>query len=551
MKNLKILLVVFLVITWATGFAQDSLDNKTLKELDNLALEYLSHGDTIKSRIYANYLIAKAKQTNDSLKIASAFYSHTLSNNIQEALDYSDSMIVYTKNSTHKFYPGVGYLMKAKGYNRGKQFDEALNNALIVDSLARLKNNTKQQLTIKQFIGNLYSHFGKYDEALEIHKEYYNAKENVGWSSKKNHARGLYNLSLSYMKVKKRDSARIYWGLSANKTREIGYQNFYRKKLVSLHSQIDFYDEKYNSALDTLVKYNGTSEGNDLANNYYYMGKIYSRKQNEALAIEYLAKMDSLILQGEKPFYHAKDGYAELSSIYKKQGNIEKQLNYINRYLIIDSVLSEDRETMDPLMLNRYMRPLLLEQKKQLLSIASKKQDWLNYLTPTFFLVLLLVVFLFIKQRKQTKRIRLLIENGIEKSTNSKIAKNENKQLIPDDIKIVLKQQLDEFEKSKGFLEIELTQSSLAKTFETNSSYLSKYINNEKGKNFPSYIKTLRIDNAMQCLKTDKSLLKYNIKGLAEKFGFQSSDAFSRAFQQETNVKPSQFIKELMKKKDR
>lgn len=551
MRNITRILIGFLILNNLSGYSQDTLENKTLKELDNLALKYLKKGDTIKSRTYANYLIAKAKLTKDTIKIANAFYSHTLSKNSREAIIYADSMIYYTQNIDSKYYPAFGYFMKAESYYRAKEFDISLVEALVADSIAKSRNNTRLRLSIKQFMGRLYSHLGKYEEALQIHKEYYNQKLIDGWKSEKDIARALFNISLSYMKVKKRDSARYFWNLSAQKSREIGYDDFYEEKLASIHSQIDFYDGKYERALDTLDKYKKKSTGNWLANNFYYSGKIHQLQKRNELAINDLLLMDSLLITGERPFYHAKDGYALLASIYKQEGNAEKHLKYINKYLAIDSILTLDREIMDPLMLNKYMKPMLLAEKKQLLRDLSGKQNSLNYSFIALAIFVILLIILFIRQRNLSKRIRLLIEIGVDDSKASIKGESKNIKNISHEVNDSIGEQLQEFEKQEGFLEISLSQADLAKSFNTNSSYLSKYINDKLGKNFPSYIKTLRIQYAVKKLKEEPELLKYNIKGMAEKFGFQSADAFSRAFQKETNVKPSQYIKELMKNNNR
>jgi AraC-like DNA-binding protein len=73
-------------------------------------------------------------------------------------------------------------------------------------------------------------------------------------------------------------------------------------------------------------------------------------------------------------------------------------------------------------------------------------------------------------------------------------------------------------------------------------------INHYKQLSFPNYLKKLRIDYALIQLSTNVSLLKYNYQGLAEIFGFKTSESFSRAFYSQTGVYPSNIIKEFKKK---
>nr|WP_232804636.1 helix-turn-helix domain-containing protein [Salegentibacter maritimus] len=87
--------------------------------------------------------------------------------------------------------------------------------------------------------------------------------------------------------------------------------------------------------------------------------------------------------------------------------------------------------------------------------------------------------------------------------------------------------------------------SSLAQELETNTTYLSVIINTYKNKSFPNYLKDLRVAKAIQMLNADRGLLKYSNQGLAEVFGFKTSESFSKAFYKNTGVYPSKFIKEL------
>lgn len=543
--------VILYIVFVPSIVGQDSLEDKTLKEIDKLAINAWRKGDIQNSRIYADYQIAKAKKFNDSLAIALAFYTYMYSENFEEAINYCDSTIVYTKNSKHKFYPTLGYLVKGKRYKQKKMFKLAIDNLLIADSLAKLKQNITQQSSVKQVIANIYSHLGKYEEALEMHKKYYKQKAEYGgenWKISRNHTIALYNLSLSYLKVKKIDSARLFYQYAARKAEETNFHNFYTSKLVSIHAQIDFYDKRFDSALDTLRKYRFDNSGNWLANNFYYSGKIHRFQNNNDKAIEFFTKMDSMLTVDKEPFFHAKDGLAELSNIYKELGDSENQLKYINKYLWVDSILIDQKETIDPLIVNKYQKPILLEEKRKLLDQTSRKQVLLNYLYVTLAVFVTIGVYFGFKSRELHKRIKCLIENGIPPSSASSIGNNQTPISIPEEVAELLAIGLDEFEHAKLFLNKELTLSNLAKHLDTNSSYLSKYINEKKGKNFPSYIKGLRIKYAIEALKENPSLLKFNIKGLASEFGFHTPDAFSRAFQKETHVKPSQFLKQLRKR---
>ena len=107
---------------------------------------------------------------------------------------------------------------------------------------------------------------------------------------------------------------------------------------------------------------------------------------------------------------------------------------------------------------------------------------------------------------------------------------------------------LHEFEKLNEFIDENLTLSKLAKTLNSNTSYLSAVINMRSEGNFNNYLKKLRIDYAITELLENSKLRKYSMEGLASEFGFKSGTNFSKAFIAQKKIKPSVFIKELNKK---
>ena len=91
------------------------------------------------------------------------------------------------------------------------------------------------------------------------------------------------------------------------------------------------------------------------------------------------------------------------------------------------------------------------------------------------------------------------------------------------------------------------TLNTLAKEFNTNSSYLSSIINSTKDANFSSYLNNLRIDYAIDKLKKDKKFRIYTIKAIAEEVGFNTSQSFTNAFYKKTRLYPSFFIAKIKK----
>ena len=107
-----------------------------------------------------------------------------------------------------------------------------------------------------------------------------------------------------------------------------------------------------------------------------------------------------------------------------------------------------------------------------------------------------------------------------------------------------------EFEENLGFLDYQLTQSSLSEKLETNASYLSKIIKIYKEKNYNVYIGDLRTNYIIELLNNDKKFLDKEIKELAHLGGFNNPENFADHFKRKLNTTPSQYIKNLKQERD-
>jgi len=116
---------------------------------------------------------------------------------------------------------------------------------------------------------------------------------------------------------------------------------------------------------------------------------------------------------------------------------------------------------------------------------------------------------------------------------------------IPEKLTTEIIKKLKMFEQRKEFLIHEITLISIAKKFNTNSSYLSKVINEFKGKNFANYINDLRIEYTINQLNLNSKYRQYSIAAVADEAGFNNSKSFSRAFLKRTGKQASVFIREL------
>ncbi|MEL6812229.1 MAG: AraC family transcriptional regulator [Bacteroidota bacterium] len=110
----------------------------------------------------------------------------------------------------------------------------------------------------------------------------------------------------------------------------------------------------------------------------------------------------------------------------------------------------------------------------------------------------------------------------------------------------MIKASISQFIKSELFLERDMTLAKLAKSIETNTSYLSKVINSYYGSTFTNFMNELRISYTLKSLEAVPEFREFTIDHIAERSGFASSSAFYKAFKKHTGLTPSYYIKKRL-----
>ena len=225
-----------------------------------------------------------------------------------------------------------------------------------------------------------------------------------------------------------------------------------------------------------------------------------------------------------------------------------KRLN-IKKYITIDSVLNTRIKGINKSLNDNYDIPNLLAEKelieKRLQQEISTTYKWSLRITSLAVVLLLFLIQQSNKRKRYKKRFQQLIANSNQKTTKYETTVVKKEQTVSDAVLESITEHLALFEKNKEFLSTEITLSYLAKTFETNSKYLSQVINQQKEQSFNNYINGLRIKYTVEKLKTDLVFRKYSIKAIANEVGFNTTESFSKAFFKNTGIRPSFFIKEL------
>ena len=98
--------------------------------------------------------------------------------------------------------------------------------------------------------------------------------------------------------------------------------------------------------------------------------------------------------------------------------------------------------------------------------------------------------------------------------------------------------------RDRVFSQSQLSLSDLAEKLETNTTYLSKAINENFNANFSTYLNNFRVREA-QKMFANQQHKSMTLEGIAGSVGFHSRSSFNTAFRKFSGVTPTVFIKNI------
>ena len=90
------------------------------------------------------------------------------------------------------------------------------------------------------------------------------------------------------------------------------------------------------------------------------------------------------------------------------------------------------------------------------------------------------------------------------------------------------------------FLDENLSLAETAKKLDTNTSYLSRIINEHYHVNFSAFLNRYRIEEAKKMILDDK-YNNFSMEGIAKSSGFRSKSSFNQAFKISTGLTPTDY----------
>lgn len=526
------------------GMGYEQLNERLIKHMDNIPL----------AQLYTYAILEKGKAQNNFGMMANAYLRlGILEQSDSLKLQFYDKSLRLTQGKNVKGFPAKTYIIIGDYYYDQLKFDISVENYIkalkgvddhdlkyhILDRIATIKMEVFQYEESIQLFHQCKAYFESDFLALKKYKNIY--------------INTLFALQSIHVKQKQRDSAQYYYHKGLEVCRQFeevespkyftlnlaildAYHNDYRQAIRSLKAVIPFLKKK--------------KDHRNLGISYYFLGSSHMALHEPEQALVYLLQMDSIYQSKPYFLFDERQGYDALIAYYREKGDLRKQLEYVQKTLKIDSLqFSLDKQLRAELNL-QYDIPMLVEEKEKLISKLNDKTNHFRFYIILLILSTLgLVVYLFIRI-KRNKLYKIKYDTLISNINQASLVPESSKikpisKPISDDVFEIIAHKLEKFESNKEFRDTDVTLVTLSKKFNTNTAYLSKYVNHVKNTSFSSYLTELRIQDAVDTLQRDKSIRNYTIEALSEYFGFSNRQTFSKMFYQHTGIFPSFYIREL------
>jgi len=540
----------------------------------NTKLSYQNLGDSIlhyqsknaeKATAWIDQYFSKARSENNTLEegnawkyaVNTAYYAKE----IAKARRLTEDYFSWAKNAGNPEVLANAYLVLGEIQLMSKESKQALSNmykALEISN--KLKESNLQELVLSKISAFLYIS-GEYQEANRIRRKillvYENKPLDSAFSKKDRGIKLIYThaaLAGAYRKLNEMDSAII---CEHNIKKYLKDVDSCTKAIYYLMQAERFYDQKRFKEAKPLYQKSHEMCPAELPlmqlNYDYQTGKVELGLKNYSEAIRILqGGLDAYqVLPQEEGFMD--DYYKLLANAYKETGNFEKANFYFEKHIVSSAEFSQLKGDAS----NAFRDKAMKEFSAELLKMEEDRKSqsrFLNFIlaiSSLFILALLLILLRFYRIRKKNE---IRFEELLSKlnSPNTLIVDSKDvalEELSTNDVAPEITHQilvgLKELETKLYFLNSDCNSYNVAKKIKTNTTYLSKVVNQEFEKNFNTYINDLRVNYAIVKLKEDKKFRSFSIQSIAEELGYKSADSFTKYFKIHTGLNPSFYIKQL------
>ncbi|MCT4318872.1 helix-turn-helix domain-containing protein [Elizabethkingia anophelis] len=517
-----------------------------------------------------NVLIAKAKKekNNDELMRAyedAIYYSSTT----DKKLMYSDSSIAVATKTLNNDFISRAYLVKGTIYYFNlKKYKSALDEYLKAYEYSKKGSNDYQKSQLIYYLGVVKSYLGYYNDALGLFNEciaYFEPKTtgnlhpNEIYNNSRGYLNSLHLAIVCYIHLGNFEKANFLTqkGLEFIKRDKVNEYPLETSYLLKCKGISEFHENKFDKAIQTFGQAIPVLESNkDFAWASvvdFYIGKSYLSLHQEEEAVAQFKKVDSIFQKHNFILPELRENYELLINYYRKHNDPKQELYYTKVLLKADGILTRDFTYLSSKIHREYDTQNLVDIQNKL----ENQNKWGLGMIILLCIIVSVLVYNVWKYYQNEKKIKTKykklednLQHHIEPGPSSVPYENissQSKSTMSEEVFKDLQDKLEKFEKEKQFLEKGMTLNKLANIFETNSTYLSQFINETKSMNFSRYLGILRINYITQLMYENEKYLNYTIQSLSDECGIASRQNFSDLFQEINGLRPTEFIKKRKK----
>src|SRR5690554_208264 len=441
-------------------------------------------------------------------------------------------------------------LIKAELLRRYGVKNEAINILLKADSIAILENDYVSQTKTNGLLATIYRESNLQasgDKHIQRAKE---ASEKIQDKNSKLRFQGNLAQESAYLEMDKNNHRKAI--------EEIRKGNNYILEIASL------IDLPYQLALNNMIIGESFLSLNKLDSAFHYL-KNSKLKLSQSQSIN--SPMKGFVFKGLAEVYFAKEEYEKAEEYFLEAKSIADSSNFFELKKIVYRSISRfykdversdlyitfnekyiqliaNQERTQKVVADKLINSLYLKDEYSESANEQKKSVIYTLISVLVNVVALLSWFIYVRKKNQKKFQAFLEEKYKLKKplTTTKSKPQTEKDYISKDREESILKTLKKIEKTKFYLDKNISLSILTGLVGVNQRYLTYVIKKHKNADFATYVNDLRINYIVNCIKEDPKYLKYKISYLAELCGFSSHSRFTINFKKTTGTTPSVFI---------
>ncbi len=534
--------------------------------------------------------ISRAKKENNFSELFKAYAWRGKIETGADQIKYGDSLLQIARKINDNEKIGEAYLSLGSSYVNNEQYQKALSYYLSADQIFKESGNPLLMETALFHVALVKIYIGEYEDANRIlikNTEYFrnNARIIDGTDYRIYYLHSLISLIDTNSKLSElhKNSDLIKQGKDFLKKEKIaGFGGYF----LSAEGIDSFITGDYSLAISRMTEaLNAYDDQWDHLTEHYYLGMSYWKLQRETEALPYLLKIDNELNETGKLDPVFRPAIETLLTYYRKKGDYKKQLEYLDKLIKLNKLYESDYKFIYTNLNDKFDNKILLEEKNKLqekVGLQKNKILIISVLLSAGILVLSWFAWRLHNRKKYYKKIfeefknntvtsesdnnfdsntrsqQTAVVSGLKNITPPESDLEMEKRFMPPEsileeptqvggplITENIEQCLQRFELEKKYMKKNLTLSELASYCGTNTTYLSKYINTKKNKNFSQYLIDLRIEHIINQWKTKPKTRHLTIQEISSKAGFSTAQSFSKNFQEKYNISPSYFLKRI------